>query len=199
MLATMSLSEAIVTSSSGRDEAGLKPPMGGAMGEATPTAHTPALAPPDPCLNRTTCDTHHDLSAFSPELLSPDNLSPGNLSSSPPLFSPPAAAPGPPVYSPVSPVGGGGGTASSDSNYFFPCVSGPYYASSSTLSTACRASPETETIKNNLLGSRHRDTRYNSVAESEGGSVSDCTEGERSPTLQVRATSSYVSDLQVSV
>ncbi|XP_071552797.1 uncharacterized protein [Panulirus ornatus] len=191
MLATMSLSEAIVTSSSGREEAGLKPQMGGAVVEATPTAHTPALGladtPVNPGLNRTistASDTHHDLPAFTPELLSPDNLSPGNLSSSPPLFSPPAPASGTPIYSPVSPAGGGGGGGRSDTNYFFPCVSGPYYAPSSTLSTACRASPETETIKNNLLGSRHRDTRYNSVAESEAGSASDCTEGERSPTLQ---------------
>ncbi|XP_042203742.1 nitrogen regulatory protein NUT1-like isoform X2 [Homarus americanus] len=193
MLATMSLSEAIVTSSSGREEAGLRSQMGGAVSEATPTAHTPALgtshsAGLDPAANRTTTSSssaqhHHHLPALTPELLSPADLSPGHLSASPPLFSPPA----PPVYSPVSPVSGG--RSDSSTNFFFPSVGGPGFSaphsSSSTLSTTCRASPESEIIKNNLLGSRHRDTRYNSVAESEAGSVSDCTEGERSPTLQV--------------
>ncbi|XP_069959243.1 uncharacterized protein [Cherax quadricarinatus] len=189
MLATMSLSEAIVTSSSGREEAGLKPQMGGAACDATPTAHTPAMGTPHTALeatvvNRTTTNDAHiqqDLPALTPELLSPDTLSPGHLSNSPPIFSPPALVTAAPVYSPVSPASG-----RADTNFFFPCSSGtPRYTPSSTLSTTCRTSPETEIIKNNLLGSRHRDTRYNSVAESEAGSVSDCTEGERSPTLQV--------------
>nr|XP_045612122.1 box A-binding factor-like isoform X2 [Procambarus clarkii] len=225
MLATMSLSEAMVTSSSGREEAALRAEMGGAtVGEATPTAHTPTLRPPhtglDAAAGNTTGNSssssssstssahhHQDLPALTPELLSSDALSPAHLSSSPPIFSPPALASAPPVYSPISPAAG-----RTEANFFFPCGSGaphytptspcgsgaphytptspcgsgaPHYTPSSTLSTTCRASPETEIIKNNLLGSRHRDTRYNSVAESEGGSVSDCTEGERSPTLQV--------------
>ncbi|XP_050686376.1 uncharacterized protein LOC126980482 isoform X2 [Eriocheir sinensis] len=176
MLATMSFPESIVTSSSGRDEAGLKVGVGGAMTLATPMPHSP----PD-LITTTSTTTHHhhhppDLPALTPDLLPEDNLS-----SSPPDFSPPSSAP--PVCSPVSPLGVRG-----DSNYFFSYGASHGYPPSSascTLSTDCRNSPETEIIKNNLLGSRLRDTRYNSVAESEGGSVSDCTEGERSPTLQV--------------
>ncbi|XP_045108918.1 chitinase-like protein PB1E7.04c isoform X3 [Portunus trituberculatus] len=183
MLATMSFPEAIVTSSCGREEAELKVGVGGTLGLATPTAHTPdapsRLTTTTTASSTTTHHHHHhpppaDLPALAADLLPQDNLA-----DSPPIFSPPA--PATPVYSPVSPFGG-----RIDTNYFFPCGPSshlfPPSSASSTLSTAGRSSPETEIIKSNLLGSRLRDKRYDSVAESEGGSASDCTEGERSPT-----------------
>ncbi|KAG0704434.1 hypothetical protein GWK47_002759 [Chionoecetes opilio] len=180
MLATMSFPETIVTSSGGREEVELKVGVGGTLGIATPTAHTPPQHIPDAHGRITTTTTsstahhhhHHDLPALTTDLLPQDNLS-----DSSPIFSPLPSAP--PAYSPVSPFSG-----RADS-FFFPsssCHLYPPSTSSSTLSATCRASPETEIIKSNLLGSRLRETRYNSVAESEGGSASDCTEGERSPT-----------------
>ncbi|XP_063842785.1 mucin-5AC-like [Scylla paramamosain] len=186
MLTTMSFPEAIVTSSCGREEAELKVGVGGTLGLATPPAHTPDASTrltTTTTASSTTTTTHHhhhhppaDLPALTADLLPQDNLA-----DSPPIFSPPASAT--PVYSPVSPFSG-----RADTNYFFPCGPSSHLfppSASSTLSTAGRSSPETEIIKSNLLGSRLRDKRYDSVAESEGGSASDCTEGERSPTQSI--------------
>lgn len=185
MLATMSLSEPTVTSSSGREEAGLKvhvggtapAKMGGAADLATPTTLPGVVGPPHslqvPRSVRSGTPAA-DLHALAPDLLAPDHLSP-------PVFSPatPSSAP---VYSPISPAGCRG-----DGSFFFPCSSvHGGFPSTSTLSDISRESPESQSIKRDLLGSRHRDSRYNSVAESEVGSVSDTTEGEHSPTQQVR-------------
>ncbi|XP_063599232.1 GATA-binding factor 6-A-like isoform X4 [Penaeus indicus] len=183
MLATMSLSEPTVTSSSGREEAGLKvhvggtapAKMGGVADLATPTS-LPGVGPPHSLqVSRSVRSgtPAADLPALASDLISPDHLSP-------PVFSPatPSSAP---VYSPVSPAGCRG-----ESNFFFPCSSvHGGFPSTSTLSDISRESPESQSIKRDLLGSRHRDSRYNSVAESEVGSVSDTTEGEHSPTQQL--------------
>ncbi|XP_037803099.1 putative GPI-anchored protein pfl2 isoform X5 [Penaeus monodon] len=183
MLATMSLSEPTVTSSSGREEAGLKvhvggtapAKMGGVADLATPTS-LPGLGPPHSLqVSRSVRSgtPAADLPALASDLISPDHLSP-------PVFSPatPSSAP---VYSPISPAGCRG-----ESNFFFPCSSvHGGFPSTSTLSDISRESPESQSIKRDLLGSRHRDSRYNSVAESEVGSVSDTTEGEHSPTQQL--------------
>ncbi|XP_069972329.1 uncharacterized protein [Penaeus vannamei] len=184
MLATMSLSEPTVTSSSGREEAGLKvhvggtapAKMGGVADLATPTTLPGVVGPPHslqvPRSVRSGTPAA-DLHALAPDLLAPDHLSP-------PVFSPatPSSAP---VYSPISPAGCRG-----DGSFFFPCSSvHGGFPSTSTLSDISRESPESQSIKRDLLGSRHRDSRYNSVAESEVGSVSDTTEGEHSPTQQL--------------
>ncbi|XP_047490578.1 uncharacterized serine-rich protein C215.13-like isoform X5 [Penaeus chinensis] len=183
MLATMSLSEPTVTSSSGREEAGLKvhvggtapAKMGGVADLATPTS-LPGVGPPHSLqVSRSVRSgtPAADLPALASDLISPDHLSP-------PVFSPatPSSAP---VYSPISPAGCRG-----ESNFFFPCSSvHGGFPSTSTLSDISRESPESQSIKRDLLGSRHRDSRYNSVAESEVGSVSDTTEGEHSPTQQL--------------
>lgn len=180
----MSLSEPTVTSSSGREEAGLKvhvggtapAKMGGVADLATPTTLPGVVGPPHslqvPRSVRSGTPAA-DLHALAPDLLAPDHLSP-------PVFSPatPSSAP---VYSPISPAGCRG-----DGSFFFPCSSvHGGFPSTSTLSDISRESPESQSIKRDLLGSRHRDSRYNSVAESEVGSVSDTTEGEHSPTQQL--------------
>ncbi|XP_068249721.1 uncharacterized protein [Palaemon carinicauda] len=195
----MSISVATVTSSSGRQEAGFRPVQclggvtfvkpgetGGAnMVQTTPPHHEVGSALPHNGLtNLRTTSPSSELPTLAHDILTPENLP-----DTPPIFSPPAPPPTASIYSPVSPEGG-----KNDTNYFFPCgvgipgsgvPSGPggVYSTTSTLSTTCRASPETETIKSALWGSRHRNQRYNSVADSEAGSISDCTEGERSPTL----------------
>ncbi|XP_076053806.1 uncharacterized protein LOC143032739 isoform X2 [Oratosquilla oratoria] len=61
--------------------------------------------------------------------------------------------------------------------------------STSTLAVATsgRCSPETESIRHDLLKSRHQ-SRFNSVAESETGSVSESENDDRSPTLKICCT-----------
>ncbi|XP_042863910.1 nitrogen regulatory protein NUT1-like isoform X3 [Penaeus japonicus] len=184
MLATMSLSEPIVTSSSGREEAGLKvhvggtapAKMGGVGDIATPTT-LPGVGPPHNLqVSRSVRSSTPaaDLPALASDLVSPDHLSP-------PVFSPATPSSAPPIYSPISPAG-----CRAENTFFFPCSSvHGGFPSTSTLSDISRESPESQSIKRDLLGSRHRDSRYNSVAESEVGSVSDTTEGEHSPTQQL--------------
>ncbi|XP_066983848.1 transcription factor GATA-6-like [Macrobrachium rosenbergii] len=211
----MSISVATVTSSTGRQEAGFRSVQGvggvtfakagggggGGMGvdvggtsvvQTTPPHHEAGSALPHNGLTNLRTTSPPELPTLAHDILTPENLP-----SSPPIFSPPVP-PTVPIYSPVSPEGG-----KNDTNYFFACgggipgpatgvPSGGGYSATSTLSTTCRASPETETIKSALWGSRHRNQRYNSVADSEAGSISDCTEGERSPTLQSPYSGSLV-------
>ncbi|CAL4115996.1 unnamed protein product, partial [Meganyctiphanes norvegica] len=118
------------------------------------------------------------------DLLSPDLVAINSpCSSSSLLFSPGgsggAATPLTPQYSPVSPVGG-----RTDNFFSFPSSLPVHSSSTSTLSSNCRSSPETDHIRSSLLTYRRRDHRYNSV-EVPSDHGSDCTDPEvdRSPTL----------------